>query len=191
LALAGEAQGLDAGGWYAEEIGAATDPKSISHEHTFSEDTAKVDLLESTLARLSQMVGRRLRESGLYSCTVQVKLRYEDFSTITRAHSLASPTQLDNDIFHEVLALFRRHWRHGAPVRLLGVQMSSLARAEPQLDLLHGGERQKWQRALVAADRLRDKYGDAVVSLASALKSDFRERTHENPANRPGKTRGR
>jgi DNA polymerase-4 len=70
----------------------------------------------------------------------------------------------------------------------LGVQASSLDRAEPQLDLLHSGESQKWQRALSAADRLRDKYGETVVGLASALKSNFRERTHENPASLPGKT---
>jgi len=189
LALAGKAQGLDAGGWYDEEIGAATDPKSISHEHTFSRDTANADQLESTLARLSQMVGRRLRENGLYARTVQLKLRYSDFSTITRAHSLARPTQVDNEILDEVLTLFRRYWKHGAAVRLLGVQASSLDKAEPQPDLLRGGESQKWRRLLFAADRLRDKYGETVVSLASAVNVRFRERTHENPANLPGKSK--
>ena len=189
MALAGKAQGLDAGGWFDEEIGAATDPKSISHEHTFSEDTANVDQLESTLARLSEMVGRRLRENGLYARTVQLKLRYADFSTITRAHSLARPTQLDHDILDEVRALFRQHWKSGSAVRLLGVHASSLEKAEPQLDLLHSGESQKWQQALSAADRMRDKYGETVVSLASALKGNFRERTHENPASLPGKTK--
>jgi DNA polymerase-4 len=189
LALAGKAQGLDAGGWFDEEIGAETDPKSISHEHTFSEDTASVDQLESTLARLSEMVGRRLRENGLYTRTVQLKLRYADFSTITRAHSLARSTQLDNDILNEVLTLFHRHWKGRAAVRLLGVHASSLERTGPQLDLLHSGESKKWQQALSAADRLRDKYGETVVSLASAVKSSFRERTHENPASLPGKTK--
>jgi len=189
LALAGKAQGFDAGGWFDEEIGAATDPKSVSHEHTFSEDTANVDRLGSTLARLSEMVGRRLRENGLYARTVQLKLRYADFSTITRAHSLARPTQLDNDLLAEVLTLFRQHWKNGAAVRLLGVQASSLDRAGPQLDLLRVGERQKWQQILSAADRLRDKYGETVVGLASALKSNFRERAHENPASLPGKTK--
>ena len=192
LALAGKAQGLDAGGWFDEEIGAATDPKSISHEHTFSEDTAQVDRLESTLARLSEMVGRRLRANGLYARTVQLKLRYGNFSTIARAHSLARPTQLDQDILGEALTLFRRHWKRGAVVRLLGVHASSLEPAlelaEPQLDLLPGRENQRWRRALSAADRLRDKYGETVVSLASARKGNFRERTHENPASLPGKT---
>jgi DNA polymerase-4 len=186
LALSGKAQGLDAGGWFDEAIGEGSDPKSISHEHTFGEDTANVEQLESTIVRLSEMVGRRLREAGLYTRTIQLKLRYTDFSTITRAHSPARPTQLDNEIRSEVFALFHKHWRRGAAVRLLGVQAHSLENTEPQLDLLHNEERQKWQQALSAADHLRDKYGNAVVSLASALKSNFRERTHENPANLPG-----
>ncbi|HSB76159.1 MAG TPA: DNA polymerase IV, partial [Terriglobales bacterium] len=84
LALAGKAKGLDAGAWFDAEIGAGDDPKSMSHEHTFSLDTSDPQRLESTLLRLAEMVGRRLRESGLYARTVQLKLRYEDFSTITR-----------------------------------------------------------------------------------------------------------
>lgn len=187
LALSGKAQGLDAGGWFDEEIGAATDPKSISHEHTFSRDTADLDQLQSTLARLCEMVGRRLREHRLYARTVQLKLRYADFSTITRAHSLARPTQLDNEIHDEVLALFRKNWRPGAAVRLLGVHASSLDKAEPQLEFLELGDSHKWQQVLSAADRLRDKFGETVVSLASGLRGNFRERTHENPSGLPGK----
>src|SRR3989442_12649800 len=58
LALAGKSRGLDAGGWFDSDVGADTDPKSISHEHTYGEDTADASVLESTLARLSEMVGR-------------------------------------------------------------------------------------------------------------------------------------
>ncbi len=86
LALAGKARGEDAGGWFDSEVGADTDPKSISHEHTYNEDTASIEQLESTLMRLSEMVGRRLREGGLHARTLQLKLRYKDFTTITRAH---------------------------------------------------------------------------------------------------------
>ncbi len=55
----------DAGGWFDTEVGAETDPKSISHEHTYNEDTADPEQIESTLMRLSEMVGRRLREKRL------------------------------------------------------------------------------------------------------------------------------
>ncbi len=79
LALAGKARGEDAGGWFDSEVGADTEAKSISHEHTFNEDTADVSQLEATLMRLSEMVARRLRESKLHTRTIQLKLRYKDF----------------------------------------------------------------------------------------------------------------
>lgn len=187
LALAGKARGLDAGGWFDSEIGANDQPKSISHEHTFNEDTANVEQLESTLARLTEMVCRRLREHGLYARTVQLKLRYTDFSTITRAHSLRRATQVDGEILEQVRALFRANWKPDEKVRLLGVHASSFEAAEGQLGLLDGGKHERWQKALSAADRLRDRYGEDAVSLATGLKGGFRERTHENPAALPGK----
>jgi DNA polymerase IV len=189
LALAGKAQGRDAGGWYDQEIGADTGAKSISHEHTFAEDTANPQTLESTLARLTQMVARRLRESGLFARTVQLKLRYSDFSTITRAHSFGEPTQLDHQMLSSVQELFRRNWDRKRAVRLLGVQASALEETAPQATLLDASDNQRWAQALIAADKLRDKYGDSVVSLASAVKAKLRERVHDNPANLPGKTK--
>ncbi len=192
LALAGKARGEDAGGWFDSEVGADSDPKSISHEHTYNEDTANPEQLESTLMRLSEMVGRRLREGSFYAGTIQLKLRYKDFTTITRAHTLPSPTQLDNEIFEQVRLLFRKNWRKGAQVRLLGVQASSFeGQQAEQGNLLEDDRRQRWQQALSAADRLRDKFGESSVSLASGLRGGFRERTHENPAGLPGKGKSR
>ncbi len=187
LALAGKARGLDAGGWFDAEIGADTEPKSVSHEHTFGEDTNDLDRLESTLTRLCEMVGRRLREHGLHARTVQLKLRYSDFATITRAHSFESPTQVDTELSSQVRELFRRNWKSGARVRLLGVQASSFGAGEDQLPLLAEDRHERWKQALAAADRLRDRYGESAVSLAAGLKGNFRERVHENPAGLPGK----
>ena len=186
LALAGKSRGLDAGGWFDTEVGADTDPKSISHEHTFGQDTNSVELLEATLARLCEMVGRRLRENGLHARTVQLKLRYSDFSTITRAHSIPRPTQIDNELFEQARMLFRRNWKHGQLVRLLGVHASSFEAGDGQLGLLDEDRHERWKNALNAADRLRDKYGESAVSLAAGLKGRFRERVHENPAGLPG-----
>ena len=191
LALAGKARGEDAGGWFDSEVAADLDAKSISHEHTYNQDTADPEQLESTLMRLSEMVGRRLRESGLHARTIQLKLRYEDFKTITRAHSLPAATQLDTEIFEQVRSLFRKNWRNGEKVRLLGVHVSSFEGKSDQQDLLEDARRQRWQQALSAADRLRDRFGESSVSLASGLKGGFRERTHENPAGLPGKGKTR
>ncbi len=187
--MAGKAQGLDAGGWFDDAIGAHTDPKSISHEHTYSEDTKDSQQLEATLARLSEMVGRRLREHHLHARTVQLKLRYTDFTTITRAHTLATRTQLDNDIFEQIRILFRKNWDPRRTVRLLGVHVSSMEESEGQLGLLDDEKHRKWKDALSAADRLRDKFGESAVSLASGMRARYRERTHDNPASLPGKSK--
>jgi DNA polymerase-4 len=187
LALAGKARGEDAGGWFDSEVGADSEAKSISHEHTYNEDTADVNQLEATLMRLSEMVGRRLRESQFHARTLQLKLRYKDFTTLTRAHTLASPTQLDTEIFEQVRALFRKNWKSGVPVRLLGVHASSFTAQPDQINLLEGNRQQRWKDAMAAADRLRDKFGESSVSLAAGMRGSFRERTHENPAGLPGK----
>ena len=187
LALAGKSHGLDAGGWFDAEIGAGEGPKSISHEHTFSEDTADLARIEATLSRLCEMVGRRLREHGLRAGTVQLKLRYSDFSTITRAHSIVRGTQIDTEIYEEIRELFQSNWKPGAAVRLLGVHTSSWAEGAAQMELAGEERREKWSKALEAADKMRDKFGDSAVSLAASLRGNFRERTHENPAGLPGK----
>ncbi len=189
LALAGKARGEDAGGWFDNEVGADTEAKSISHEHTYNDDTADPSQIESTLMRLSEMVGRRLREANFYARTIQLKLRYKDFTTLTRAHTLPSPTQLDTEIFEQVRTLFRKNWKKGAHVRLLGVHASSFTAEADQINLLEGGRQQRWKDALAAADRLRDKFGESSVKLATGMRGTFRERTHENPAGLPGKSK--
>jgi len=189
LALAGKARGEDAGGWFDTEVGEDTGAKSISHEHTYNDDTADVSQLEATLMRLCEMVGRRLREANLHTRTVQLKLRYKDFTTITRAHTLPAPTQLDTEIFEQIRALFRKNWKKGIQVRLLGVQTSSFESLPEQISLLENGRQQRWKDALAAADRLRDKFGESSVKLAAGMRGTFHERTHENPAGLPGKNK--
>ncbi len=191
LALAGKARGEDAGGWFDSQVGAREEAKSISHEHTYNDDTADINQLEATLMRLSEMVGRRLREANLYARTVQLKLRYQNFTTITRAHSRSQPTQLDGQIFDDVRALFRKNWKPGSQVRLLGVQVSSFESQPGQIDLLGDNRQSCWKNALAAVDYLRDKFGESSVKLASGMRGSFRERAHENPAGLPGKTKPR
>jgi len=186
LALAGKSRGEDAGGWFDNAVGENVDAKSISHEHTFDEDTGDAERLQSTLMRLSEMVGRRLREAGYFARTLQLKLRFKDFTTITRAHSLEEPTQMDHQIFEQTRRLFFANWKPGAPVRLLGVQASNFDSGSGQLDLLEPAQHERWQKALAAADHLRDKFGESAIGLARGMKGGFRERVHENPAALPG-----
>jgi DNA polymerase-4 len=169
-------------------VGDDPDAKSISHEHTFNEDTASIEVLEATLARLAEMVGRRLREHHFHARTIQLKLRYSDFSTITRAHTLDHATQLDNEIYRQARELMHRHRKPGATIRLLGVHTSGFENVEGQMNLLEEESTQRWRNALTAVDQMRDRFGEDSISLATGLKGRFRERVHENPAGLPGKT---
>src|SRR6476620_4501243 len=144
MALAGKSRGFDAGGWFDTEIGEDTGPKSISHEHTFGEDTADAERIESTLAHLCELVGRRLREHGLYAGTVQLKLRNSAFETITRAHSPTRATQLDTELYAEIRDLFRKNWK-GGKVRLLGVHASGWSEGDGQMDLLGEEKHERWR----------------------------------------------
>lgn len=186
VALAGKSRGLDAGGWFDSDIGEDEGPKSVSHEHTFNEDTNDVRQLESTLARLAEMVCRRLREQKLHARTLQLKLRDSSFHTITRAHTLLRPTAVDSEVFSAIRELFRANWK-GDPVRLLGVHASHFEGESEQISLDGLQSHEKWTQALSTADRLREKYGESAISLATGMKARFRERVHENPAALPGK----
>ena len=188
LALAGKARGEDAGGWFDSPIGAEEDPKSISHEHTFTEDVSDRERLQTVLLKLSEMVGRRLREHQLYSRTIQLKLRYRDFTTLTRARTLGHGTQLDREIAGAVLPLFRQAWDGKTAVRLLGVQAGGLQPAEGQMSLLEEPKTARLREAFRSVDSIRNRFGETSISFAKTLKSGIREKVHENPADLPGKT---
>jgi DNA polymerase-4 len=187
LALAGKARGMDAGSWFDGEIGDHEDAKSISHEHTFYEDTADIDQLESTLARLTEKVARRLREQGFYGRTVHLKLRYSDFTTLTRSHTLPRATQLDHELIAHSREMFKKAWKRGEKVRLLGMGVSGFDTTEGQLSLVEGEKNERAKAALAAVDRIRDKFGEKSVKLAVGLSGDHAERVHENPVGMPGK----
>jgi DNA polymerase IV len=188
LALAGKARGEDAGGWFDSAIGEAEDPKSISHEHTFSEDTSDEERLETTLLKLSEMVAKRLREHRLYSRTIQLKLRDEDFSTVTRACTLDHATQLDGEVAVAVIRLFHHAWDGQTPIRLVGVHAGSLQPVEGQMNLLEEPHVARLREAFRSVDHIRARFGENSISLAKTLDAGIRERVHENPFDLPGKT---
>ena len=143
--------------------------KSISHETTYDKDTADLEEIERTLSYLAQLVARRLRDSGLFARTVGLKLRYSDFRTITRDVTLGEPTHLDSVIFENVLQLLESNWNRRLKVRLLGVRASNLEKAVFQLNLLEAPQKQKLDRILDAADKVRRRFGFDAVRLARSL----------------------
>jgi DNA polymerase IV len=187
MALAGKARGEDAGAWFDSEVGADEQAKSISHEHTFSVDLADGTRLETTLLKLSEMVSKRLREQTLYARTIQLKLRYHDFTTITRASTLDHATQLDREVSGAVIQLFRAAWDQRTPVRLLGVHAGSLQTVEGQMNLLEEPKTAKLRNAFRSVDHIRGKFGDELITLAKTMHAGIRQRVHENPSDLPGK----
>ncbi len=185
--LARKARGEDAGAWFSPGFSHSNMPKSISHETTFAADTSDPILIDATLAKLSQLVGRRLREHGLWARTIQIKLRTEDFSTRTRAVSLDEATQLDSVILDTARSLYQRNRQSGKSIRLLGVHAGALQAApHHQQELFDDRSHDKMTQALQAVDTLRDRFGESSVGLAAALGHGRRERVHENPAGLAG-----
>src|SRR6266852_5902914 len=156
------------------------DPKSISHNHTFGEDTDDTVALTAMLSHLSQKACKRLREAGLATRTLTLTIRYAGFDTYTRAKTLGEPTQLDADIFAVFQNLFRQHRDHRRKIRLLGVSLSGLAHGAEQLDLLSAERRAKLEKLTRATDLLRDRFGFGSVQFGGSLHSDDSEPSDEH-----------
>src|SRR6202140_4767080 len=146
------------------------EPKSISHHHTFGEDTDDSAALTATLSHLSQKACKRLREAGLAARTLTLTIRYAGFDTHTRSKSIGESTTLDagiNAVFQE---LFQKHRDQRRKVRLLGVSLSNFSHGGEQLDLLQAERREKLQKLTQATDRLRDRFGFSKVQFGGSLR---------------------
>src|SRR6201984_2485344 len=148
------------------------EPKSISHNHTFGEDTDDPEVLSALLSHLSQKASKRLLEAGLATRTLTLTIRYAGFETHTRSKTLGEPTRLDADIFAVFQELFRTHRDRKRKVRLLGVSLSGLTHGNEQLDLLDAERRAKLEKLTSAADRLRDRFGFGKVQFGRSLFHD-------------------
>jgi DNA polymerase-4 len=145
------------------------EPKSISQNHTFNEDTDDSAALTAVLSHLSQKACKRLREAGLATSTLTLTIRYAGFDTHTRSKSLGESTALDagiNAVFQE---LFQKHRDQSRKVRLLGVSLSNFSHGGEQLDLLQAERREKLQKLTQATDRLRDRFGFSKVQFGGSL----------------------
>ena len=154
-------------------------PKSVGHEHTFDTDTAEVGRLEATLLDLAESVASRLRRHDLAAGTVQLKLRYEGFETLTRQAPLPRQTRESAPLYAATLALLRKTLVAGRGVRLIGLTAINLAGTQ-QLTLFDSPERN--DRLIRSIDVVRDKFGDGAITRARLLRDrptrrfDFGER---------------
>jgi DNA polymerase-4 len=156
------------------------EPKSISQNHTFGEDTDNTIELTAMLSHLSQKACKRLREAGLAARTLTLTIRYIGFDTHTRSKTLAEPASLDADIFSVFQNLFREHRDHRRKIRLLGVSLSGFTHGSKQLDLLEAGRREKLEKLTNATDRIRDRFGFGAVQFGGSLRADADGQDRDN-----------
>jgi len=143
-------------------------PKSMGAEETFDHDTRDVEVLRATLRGQSERVARELRAGGYAGRTVTLKLRFADFSTITRAHT-EDPTQDGLAIFSRARSLFDRV-RLAQAVRLIGLSVSGLGPAgEGQLSFL-APDTVRRERLARAMDSLAERFGEEAVRPASLVR---------------------
>lgn len=160
-------------------------PKSIGHEHTFERDTVDIRQLEATLLDVADSVASRLRRHGLAAGSVQLKLRYEGFETLTRQAPLQHQAREAGPLYEAALVLLRRTLVAGRGVRLIGLTAINLADAQ-QLTLFDAPDRT--DRLTASIDAVRARFGDRSITRARLLterpnrRFDFGERPDSPPS---------
>ncbi|MGO4691902.1 DNA polymerase IV [Glaciibacter sp. 2TAF33] len=144
--------------------------KSVGHEVTFEHDVTDTARLRSEILRLSDQVGARLRRSGIMGRTVVLKLRYADFSTVTRSRTLPEPTNVGRRIYDEAVSSFETLAASGIRVRLIGVRMEQLGDGDG-LGLGLWDPDDDWREAELAVDEVSARFGRGVVGPASLLRA--------------------
>ncbi len=154
------------------------DAKSVGHERTFGEDLREPEQVRAAMLAQAEDVARRLRRHQLRAKTVTLKIRYGDFETITRSHTLDTPTDSTDTLWRAAESLFDL-WiaREGfKPVRLIGVSASNMGN-ESQLDLFANPEVER-KRSQVdrATDAIVEKFGKGAIRRAAAQPRERRDR---------------
>jgi DNA polymerase IV len=163
-ALYRKARGIDAYEFFVD-----AEPKSISHNQTFGQDTRDRQQLETTLSYLCQKAVKRMRDAGLHAHTVTLTLRFASFITITRSETLHEPSDLDSVFLQTIRKMFARTWDGKADLRLVGVALTSFSGGTQQFDLLEPHRREKLERLAKATDRLREKFGFSKLQYGGSL----------------------
>jgi DNA polymerase-4 len=148
-------------------------PRSVSRETTLSRDVRDPVQLEATLSLLTARVAGQLRDEHLVARTVALKLRHDDFRTVTRRHTFEIATDLDAELFGAARELFRAAFAEvrgrNRGVRLIGVAATNLGVAA-EADLFESPGRRRLRDLSAAVDQLREKYGFAAVTPGSVLR---------------------
>ena len=154
-------------------------PRSVSRETTLSRDLRDPVALEATLSLLAARVAGQLRDEHLVARTVTLKLRHDDFRTVTRRRTFETATDLDAELYAAARELFRAAFAdvrgRNRGVRLIGISATNLGTAA-EADLFEPPARRRLRDLSSAVDHVREKYGFAAVTPGTALRARRRDR---------------
>ncbi|MEU7477312.1 DNA polymerase IV [Lentzea sp. NPDC042327] len=142
--------------------------KSIGAEETFEVDHLDRGVLRRELLRLSERTASSLRAKGLHGRTVSIKVRFSDFTTITRSRTLPTSTDVTQEIYRTAVELLTTQVPPGA-VRLIGVRIEGLDNSDSAHQLIFDAPENGWREADQAADQARSRFGSLAVRPASLL----------------------
>ena len=145
--------------------------KSIGHEETFAHDHHRLDTLHHELVRLGDSVATRLRDAGMAGRTVAIKVRFNDFRTITRSITLPTAVDTGPDVVRAASGLLDKI-DPSAGVRLLGIHVSHLADESARQLSLDDVEAPSWDDATDAIDAIRQKFGAQAIVPATLAGPD-------------------
>ncbi len=145
--------------------------KSISNETTFAEDICDVDALKAWLVTLVEQVSRRLRNHDRTGRTVELKIRFSDFKSVTRSLTLGSPTNITNELLEAGLELLcHRLPRNRPPVRLIGFGVNNLEQTGiMQMQLFDESERVQQRSLDKVSDEIAKKFGKNALHRATGI----------------------
>ena len=146
--------------------------KSISNETTFAEDISDVEMLKAWLVTLVELVGRRLRNHNRTSRTIELKIRFSDFKSLTRSLTLGNPTNITSELLEAGKELLcNRLPTNHLPVRLIGIGVSNLDQTRMmQLQLFDESEREQQRSLDKVADEIARKFGKHALHRAAGIK---------------------
>ncbi|WP_051299080.1 DNA polymerase IV [Arthrobacter castelli] len=147
--------------------------KSIGAEETFGDDVASDEALRAELLRLAHRTASRLRSAGVKCRTVSIKIRYSDFSTLTRSKTLVEPVDSAHLMYSAAASLLTALGNRPMSVRLIGLRAESLENSADSMDQLTiDGRDDNWRAAEEALDRINSKYGQDNLQPARLLSRD-------------------
>jgi len=138
--------------------------KSVGKEMTFSRDICDRDYLLETLLQMSDQVCRVLRRQSLVCQCITLKIKYPDFKTVTRSHTLGDPTSDGVTVYRAARRLLQQHWNESRPVRLIGVSCTRLCCKDDLPGVLFNDSSLERKKKLnEAVDSLLDRFGEEVL----------------------------